>query len=209
MDAPQDQAYEVFAAPSKRAMRHAELTLVALEIPHETTHDGQTWRLIVPDNHAERALSELHSLVRENHDWPPKASPPPLRSTGWLGALGYSLLIIGMHPIGQFGLLGRNWWESGKVDAARIQAGELWRAATALTLHGDLAHLAANVVFGVGFGVLASHVLGGGLTWLATLAAGILGNLINAGLAPTNHTAIGASTAVFGTLGVMLSLIHI
>lgn len=203
MDAPENQAFEVFAAPSKRGLRDAELTLVALGIPHDITEWNGLWRLVVPASHAELALGELRTLVTENRNWPVKQAPAPLRSTGWKGALAYGLLILLMHPVGQVGFAGLNWWEPGKVDAGRIRAGELWRTATALTLHGDVAHLAANLAFGIGFGVLASHSLGAGLTWAATLLAGISGNLVNAWLSSHSFTAIGASTAVFGTLGVM------
>ncbi|MFT7678053.1 MAG: rhomboid protease GluP [Planctomycetota bacterium] len=203
METDENTAHEVFAAPTKRGLRDAELTLVALGIPHGQHYDGFLWRLMVSGIHVEQALDELRDLVVENKDWPPRVAPPPILSNGKLGALVYAAVIAIFHPIGQVGLFGLNWWDPGKVDAARIRSGEIWRTATALTLHGDIAHLAANLVFGIGFGVLASHTLGAGLAWLATLIAGMLGNYANAWLADPSHTAIGASTAVFATLGLL------
>lgn len=203
MEFDDSTAHEVFAATNKRGLRDAELTLVALGIPFGQAYDGVFWRLMVPGSQVERALDELRDLVIENKDWPPRESPPPILSNGKRGALVYALVLAIFHPIGQSGLFGLNWWDPGKVDAARIRSGEIWRTATALTLHGDIAHLAANLVFGIGFGVLASHTLGAGLAWLATIVAGMLGNYANAWLADPSHTAIGASTAVFATLGLM------
>lgn len=203
METDENAVHEVFAAPSKRGLRDAELTLVALGIPFGQVYDGVLWRLVVPDPQVEQALEELRDLVVENKNWPPRETPPAILSNGKRGALVYALVLLVFHPIGQAGLFGLNWWDPGKVDAARIRSGEIWRTATALTLHGDIAHLAANLVFGIGFGVLASHTLGAGLAWLATILAGMLGNYANAWLADPSHTAIGASTAVFGTLGLM------
>jgi membrane associated rhomboid family serine protease len=84
--------------------------------------------------------------------------------------------------------------------------GEWWRAATALTLHADLAHVAANAVaLGIFLGAVA-HRLGPALaTWLA-LAAGVAGNVLTALVARGGHASIGASTAVFGVLGTLSAL---
>jgi membrane associated rhomboid family serine protease len=76
---------------------------------------------------------------------------------------------------------------------------------TALTLHLDAGHITANLVFGAVFGFLAGQALGGGVAWLAIVVAGGLGNFINAFVQAPTHSSIGASTAVFAALGVIVS----
>ena len=84
-----------------------------------------------------------------------------------------------------------------------MRAGEWWRAVTALTLHLDHGHLIGNLLAGMAIGTLAAQLLGPGLAWLAILLAGTLGNLLAALLRAPDHTAIGASTAVFAALGIV------
>ena len=79
-----------------------------------------------------------------------------------------------------------------------------WRSVvTALTLHADVGHLVANIAFGTVFGYLAGQMLGPGLAWASILATGAIGNLLDAMLMPATHHTIGASTAVFATLGLL------
>ena len=98
---------------------------------------------------------------------------------------------------------GIDWSAVGAANAGEMQAGAWWQAITALTLHAGVRHLLGNLGFGVLFGLLAAPVLGSGLAWLTTLLAGGLGNALNALLQPPDHTAVGASTALFGTVGIL------
>src|SRR5205823_956066 len=84
-----------------------------------------------------------------------------------------------------------------QVDAARVQRGEWWRAWTALTLHLDGPHLAANLGAGVWFGYLAGRQMGVGTAWLLTVTGAALANLLEGLTGPPEHQAVGASTAVF------------
>jgi membrane associated rhomboid family serine protease len=96
--------------------------------------------------------------------------------------------------------------ERGEADSARIFFnGEWWRTATALTLHGDVSHLAANLVTGLLFAAFVLPQLGTGLTWLGIVLTGVLGNFVNAWFYRNEaHFSIGASTAVFGALGLLV-----
>lgn len=93
----------------------------------------------------------------------------------------------------------------GRVDATRMmEHGEWWRALTALMLHGDIVHLASNIVAGVGFAFLLARFFGAGAGWLLILIAGMAGNALNAWVHyPESHLSIGASTAVFAALGLI------
>ena len=51
--------------------------------------------------------------------------------------------------------------------------------------------------------MLAAQLLGAGLAWLAIVLTGALGNLLTAWLQAPGHASIGASTALFGALGIL------
>jgi membrane associated rhomboid family serine protease len=94
-------------------------------------------------------------------------------------------------------------FDIGAIDSGRVQAGEWWRAWTALTLHVDAGHLIANLAAGVWFGYLAGRQLGPGHAWLLTVVGAGVANLVESLLGPGNHHSVGASTAVFAVLGLM------
>jgi len=99
------------------------------------------------------------------------------------------------------------WTARGVADSHAILQGQWWRALTALTLHGDLGHLVANLGVGVIFAGALLRFLGVGWTWLGIVLSGVIGNLLNAwGHRGDAHASIGASTAVFGGLGMLVGL---
>ncbi len=82
---------------------------------------------------------------------------------------------------------------------------EIYRPFTALFLHGDLEHLMGNVVFGVIFFLLVSNSFGPLRGWFLILLSGFLGNALNAVIHyPEIFRSLGASTAVFGALGLLV-----
>lgn len=87
-----------------------------------------------------------------------------------------------------------------------IGAGEWYRPFTALFLHADMEHLAGNAVFGLIFGILVANSFGPLLGWGLILVSGFFGNLLNAWLNfPDPFQSLGASTAVFGALGLLVA----
>jgi len=196
---------EIFRSPSKKPCAERALVLQALGIPHQVLGSAQGFTLVVPDEVGERAARELALYASENVGWPPPRLDAPMHSNGLLGLLVYVITIVALYPIGRSGLLNHDWWSAGRLEADRVLDGEWWRTITALTLHGSVEHLIGNLLFGSALALLASHTLGSGLTWMGMVLAGGLGNFVNALVQSPNHTAIGASTAVFGCLGLMSS----
>ena len=90
-------------------------------------------------------------------------------------------------------------------SAGLVVNGEWYRCATALLLHADSLHLAGNLVGMAIFATAVCSITGWGVGWLLILASGISGNLINAYAYGYGHSSIGASTAVFGALGLLSS----
>src|SRR6185369_4433376 len=74
------------------------------------------------------------------------------------------------------------------------------------TLHADLTHLLSNVTIGGIFIILLCRELGSGLAWSLLLGSGALGNLVNALVQAPTHRSVGASTAVFGAVGILAAI---
>ena len=89
------------------------------------------------------------------------------------------------------------------ASARHIINGEYYRSVTSLLLHGNISHLAGNIVGIAVFGTTVCSILGWGVGWLLILLTGMTGNLLNAYLYQTGHLSIGASTAVFGSIGLL------
>jgi len=82
--------------------------------------------------------------------------------------------------------------------------GEWWRPFTGLFLHSDIAHLSGNLVSGMLFGTMVSRLIGAARGWTLILFSGTMGNLLTSTLTwPESFVSIGASTAVFGALGIL------
>ena len=205
MDAPFESETAIFRSPGRRPCWERALVLQARGIPHRVARESAGHRLLVPAALAEQALTELHDYATENVDWPPLHGPPPYLGHGLRAAWIYVLSLGLFYPIGRYDFVRLDWWDRGKLVAGDVLHGEWWRATTALTLHGGAGHLIGNLAFGWGFALLAAHTMGTGLTWMGILLAGTLGNLLNAAIQDPSHTSIGASTAVFGCLGLMAS----
>ena len=83
--------------------------------------------------------------------------------------------------------------------------GEWYRAFTALFLHGDMPHLLGNAAFGTVFGILVANSFGPLRGWGLIILSGFIGNLLNVFIRfPESYFGLGASTAVFGALGLLV-----
>ena len=200
-------AEEVIRARSKRALREATLVLEANGIGYtvEVSRYGGA-RILVGTLDAERAGVEIASYAEENEAWPPPDMPaPPRLSDGIVGAMVFAAVVSAMFLIERRIAFGIDWWNGGMMYAAAVREGEWWRTVTSLTLHADAQHLVGNIVFGSLFGAIAAQGLGTGITWFGTLTAGTLGHVLETYIVEPAHRGIGASTAVFGTLGMMVA----
>ena len=201
---PAGTPVEIARTARRRKLHDWQLVLFAANIPHLAQDSGAEGVLLVPVEQAVRARRELEQYEHENRGWPRADELPEVLTAGSLAVGLWAGVLILADQLARNDAFGRDWRALGRSDAVQVRGGEWWRAFTALTLHDDFYHLAGNVVFGAVFVGLASQVLGTGLAFAATLAAGVLGNLANAWLHGGAHASIGASTAVFGALGVLV-----
>jgi len=196
---------------TKHQLRRWALVLEARQIPyHSEQTAGHRQLLIAPDNY-QRALDELRRFEDENRNWPPPLPPDnPLRdnrlatlSVLMLLATFHNLTLLDINLLGHFPV---DWNQIGNAHAGKIMRGEWWRLVTALCLHADWLHLLGNLVIGGMFIVRLCRDLGSGLAWSLLLGSGILGNLLNSYLQSPAHRAVGASTAIFGAVGILAAL---
>lgn len=178
--------------------------LHAVGIGSAISRDGEGHALLVEQQDVPAALEHLRRYEIERLGQRRPAPPPvKLHAGAWVGSLIYVLIIVGIALIIANGLWRLDAFDAGDLDAGRVRAGQWWRVWSALTLHLDGPHLAANAVAGVWFGYLASRLMGPGRAWLLVVLGAGLANWMEALLAPAAHRAVGASTAVFTALGLL------
>ena len=183
-----------------------ELGLVVLSqrTPYWVEESPDGYRLLVRESRAEAVARQLHLYRRESLHWPPVIPVVDETGTSLYHALGWGLLLILSQSIS---LRWPELREAGRLTAESVHNGEIYRCFTALCLHADVGHLAGNVFFGAVFLHLVARQTTGWLAWGGTLLAGTLGNYLNAmAHYPAAHASIGASTAVFGAIGILVSL---
>ena len=195
-------------------VRRAELWALVLEarfVPCRMEPAGAGRTLLVPEERFSEALDELRLFEEENRDWPPLPPTPGPRAENTLATLSVLILVATFHNLTLlhlplFGHAPIDWLGIGSAGAEQIRDGQWWRTVTALTLHADLPHLLGNLFIGGVFIVLLCRELGSGLAWCLLLLSGVFGNLANAVFQPFYHNSIGASTLVFGAVGILGAL---
>lgn len=179
------------------------LVLQAMGIRCEVLPRDGKFALAVHAQDVDRAREQLRLYLHEHRAWPPRFDPRLRVHDGLACACLYGVTILLIDILQGNRAFSLDWWGAGMTHAGLIREGEWWRAVTALTLHADTIHLAGNLVFGLAFGFFAGGLLGWGLAWSGMLLAGALGNTLNAFAQAPDHTSIGASTAVFATVGIL------
>jgi membrane associated rhomboid family serine protease len=193
---------EVYRSVDLLACEQRAFVLRAVGIEHVVGSEEGMFGVFVPDALARRALDELQKYESENRA---RSAPPQvvLHDFAALSSVVYMLVLVlcGYLAGVQFG--GIDWIDAGALVPDERSAGQAWRVITALTLHADVGHLIGNLAFGGLFGFFAAQLIGPGTAWLSILLAGALGNWVNTLLMRAQQTTIGASTAVFATLGMV------
>jgi membrane associated rhomboid family serine protease len=191
--------------PDRKLAEEWELVLVAQGLSPSVrwTQDGIV--VSVPEEEVERALASLLAYEKEN---PPKLAEAdfPVDSPNWIAGIVVAEMLLAFYGVTVMRNTTMTWFERGSGDANRILLGELWRTVTALTLHADLAHAVSNAVAAVIFLAAVYGILGIGLGSALVLLAGASGNLANALLQGSPHVSVGASTSIFGAVGMLAGI---
>ena len=187
------------------------LVLHARAVPYRLETGEQGEHLLAPRDHLDAAYTELRLFEAENLHWPPPAPPVHPLADNTLATISVLLLLAIFHNFVQLEIelssgFSPDWLHLGNAQAGKIMDGQWWRLLTALTLHADSLHLLSNLLIGGCFVILLCRELGSGLAWSLLLGAGVLGNLVNAFAQPSTHSSVGASTAVFGAVGILAAI---
>jgi rhomboid protease GluP len=190
-------------APTRAQAEEWAYVLTALGILHEIRdEDGAHAIAVLPEDvaAAQRAL-DAHEAERARPATRVEREYGP--SLLWLA---YAVLLASFHlttgPRDEAVL----WFARGSSDAEAFLRGQWWRPATALTLHADYAHAVGNLVAGaVLLWALARRIGPAAAAWIA-LGSGVVGNALTAAVVRRGYVSVGASTAVFGTLGALAML---
>lgn len=197
--------------PYKRASAGHDdgLVILAMQLSYKLVSREEGFFLLVDSDHKAEVARQLYLARQERRRWKKLRAalnaplPPDAPTSPWALVI-YAVILLTFYawqhsagsPANGFGVLS---------NQLVVKGGEWWRLFTALTLHADVGHLAANIVSGIGLGLLASRTFGSGLTWLLTLLGGALGNLLTCWFYfPKSHYNYGASTAIFATLGMLI-----
>lgn len=190
------------------------LVLRARRVPHRVRSLPGGYTVQVPGRFARQAVEEISLYHKENVSPHPSIPLPDPQERARATVAGMLCLcaffVLTQRPWPLLGSYPQYWHTVGVADAGALLSGQLWRAATALTLHADPAHVASNAVIGGAFLILLARRAGSGTAWLLAVLAGVLGNLLNAAvhalLGGPTHLSVGFSTAVFGAAGVLAGL---
>jgi membrane associated rhomboid family serine protease len=163
---------------------------------------GEGWILVVRSEDAERGLWLLEQYDEENRPREEKPVEVPAYGSTWIG-VWLALSIAAFHALATSPELDIDWSGRGSASADLILRGEWWRTVTALTLHVDFQHVLANSLSLGVFATAVCYAIGPGFGTALILLSGVAGNALNAWVHGADHVSVGASTAVFGAVGLL------
>jgi membrane associated rhomboid family serine protease len=191
---------------TERKARDWALVLQSQSVWHVIRRSYAGWVLLVNDAEYRAASAAIDRYEAENRDWPPRPTrerprhPASLVIPAMFAALVAFFVVTGPSARNSF------WFTHGVAISSQVLSSAPWQAVTALTLHADGTHVLGNAISGTIFASAVQRRLGSGGAALAVLASGILGNVANAAYhvwMGVPHGSLGASTAVFGAIGLL------
>ncbi|MBA3029999.1 MAG: rhomboid family intramembrane serine protease [Desulfobacteraceae bacterium] len=191
----------IYSELSAKGAEGYGLILSSAGIFHKLRKGHSGWEIWIQEEDLDRATFHIKKYAEENpaaRKFEPHASPDKFQ---WITGAWASVLLAAIYlAVGE----NRAFFNTLFGASAReILNGELYRTVTALLLHADASHLLGNMAAMALFGTAVCSINGTGGGWFLILMTGISGNYFNAVLHQAHHTAVGASTAVFGAVGML------
>ena len=177
------------------------LVLSSGSIPYEITQRDGLFTLSVEEQFFQKADTLLREYDKENLPSLPEEQKGGAAQS--FSALAVSSLLVAFFALGKLTGLEPDLLRIGSASAQKILQGELWRTVTALSLHADLLHVLSNAFACWVFCAPVISLYGTGAGWALILLCGASGNLITALIYHTAHNSVGASTALFGAVGLL------
>ena len=203
-DLPEADLAEAGVYPSASGAADHGLVVLAAGYSYWLAESPDGFRLLVEPSALNIARAQLAAYDRESAHWPPPriADPWTPGNVDFASPLLWALTILALHRA----TLQAPWLvERGALDVRAIWAGnEWWRPFTALFLHADAAHVLSNALGGLLVFSAVISTLGRMRGWLLVAGAGVLANLVIAFANRAQpYTSLGASTAVFASVGLL------
>lgn len=166
--------------------------------------ESRSLQLFVEPAYEIAVREELEAYRAEQVEFRDRLDPPVFRSGIELALLWVAVLMTVYLFQQRDPMIAEKFCNSSE---ALLSSGEWWRPFTALFLHGDGPHLLGNLAIGGVFCVLVAHSFGPWFGWWLILVSGSVGNALTAWWhAPEPFRSLGASTATFGALGLLVGL---
>jgi len=191
----------IIPATSERQAMDWSLVLVSQGIESVIERDAESgrWQIVVSPPDVSRAVNAIRLYTLENRRRRWQLAVP---GTGLLFDWRCLACLLFFVVVFTFEATGRgNLRAAGVMDPDLVRAGQWWRVFTAVTLHADVAHLAANVTTGVLMLGLVFGAYGPGVGMLGSYLAGVLAFVAEVFLLP--RPSLGASGMVLGALGLL------
>jgi len=193
----------VIGPGSESEVKEWSLVIAAVGIPHRIVTTGERWSLQLDASRQEDALRELRLWKEQT----PLLERQPVSTKKWRPGLFIPLLPVVTHLLysipGEAEAAVRLFGISGQG----LAAGELWRPLTALFVHTTVLHLLFNILPLMLIVPTIKSVIGPGAAWTLLLIAAASGNVTATQIrGGAGVLSIGASTAVFAALGMVLML---
>jgi len=196
----------VRVTPSRARADEWGVVLAALDVPCALREEPDGWTVAVAPADVATALDALDAYDRESAPERPERAAPAAPRPVTLTGVYVALLLLAVFALSGSRAARSAWFERGSADATRIVAGEWWRAATALTLHADAPHVLGNAIAAALLVSVVCQAVGPGVGLWLVLLSGVIGNLAAAVAQRGAHVSVGASTAIFGALGILAAL---
>jgi len=199
--------YTLFENLTRKQVDICALVLSSSGLSYRIRQDNGGWDIWVDAAYYQQALKIMQDYFKENKKEPEideeEEEDIKVKKGTILSAFIVCVFILLCHITVQLSPDPKDIKNRYSASAADILDGEYFRALTALMLHSDEKHLAGNMAGLFVFGAAVCSIAGWGVGWLMILFSGIAGNIINALMYESAHISIGASTAVFGAIGVL------
>ena len=165
----------------------------------------------------ERPIHPLERKPAHEPDYTQYAPPPPVPMSERLTRIGrmwpvWTLIAINLAVFFFGGIterdIARQAYAGGNSPIMVREGGEVWRMLTAIFLHGGLAHLGLNMLSLYNIGGLVEMLLGHRRFLTVYFLSGLGGSLMTVLFSEYNGLSVGASGAIFGLIGVVISIFY-
>ena len=202
-------APSIIPARSKAQAQDWSLVLLSqgIESAIEPPGEQSQWEIEVDSAHFGKAVRILRQYLIENRKTP-AVEPFGAKLVFDWGNIWFFVLLAVLFVLSLTAAPGLR--DFGVMNKDAFLVGEWWRPFTAILLHHDAAHLAANMAIGMVFLGLAGGIFGAGRAFLISFSAGAIANLARCLFSSHPYEALGASGMVMGALGLLTasSVIH-